>query len=245
MERWCEQNSGANVSVKMRLASSLGTMANKKAWWPRRLHVEGENVKGRIVASKYAKVFPRLKQLPVQDPTYQQQVDVVKDEILKATEPLHTDDVIHAQVDLILEDIADNVKELVTLLVNAPQGRHHGSVFGRYWLELRRAEDSIFNQLKSVRLLMAAMEQLGVAQFEAEATDRIAFEDLGAVSARPEVVISVHDKDLFRKWCVEANLFRELNMHHGTAQSLTRARLLDGNVEPDGVTAFVHTKFTK
>jgi hypothetical protein len=34
-------------------------------------------------------------------------------------------------------------------------------------------------------------------------------------------------------------------MHHGTAESLTKERLLNGLAEPDGVTAYHSTKFTK
>lgn len=204
------------------------------------------------MASKYEKVFPKLKKLPVQDPTYQQQVDVVKTSILENQEvpvsgemKLDSDDLVHAHIELCLEEIAETVKELCGAILKAPRGRRHASVLARYWLELRKVEDSVANELKNVRLLLTAMEQLGVEQFEVEATDRIRFDELGAVSSRPEVVIKVHDPDVFRDWCVKNQLFRSLNMHHGTAQALTRGLLVDGKTEPDGITAYVHTKFTK
>jgi hypothetical protein len=99
--------------------------------------------------------------------------------------------------------------------------------------------------LKNVRLLLTAMEQLGVPQFEVEAVDIVHFDDLGRVRTQPEVVAKVYDKDTFREWCLEENLKRELNMHPGTVASLTRVRLLNGGDEPPGVQAFVNTKFAK
>lgn len=196
--------------------------------------------------SKYEKVFPRLKPLPVDDMDYQQKADVVKQTILEHRGDSPTDDYMcQALVETSLDAIADEVKTICHLITTAPNGRQHGTVFGRYWLLLRRVEDSISQQLKNVRLLLYTMEQLGVEQFEVEGADSVKLDDLGRVKTMAEVVIKIRDKDKFRDWCVEQNLFRELNMHHSAATALTKMRLLNGDVEPEGVEAFFNIKFTK
>jgi hypothetical protein len=198
------------------------------------------------VASKYEKIFHRLKPMPVEDMDYQAKANVVKEMILEHRSLTPTDDYLRqALVESSLEAIAEEVKTICELITQAPSGRRHASVFGRYWLLLRKVEDSIEEQLKNVRLLLYAVDQLGVEQFVAEGTDSMRFDELGYVRTAPEVVTKVLDRDRFRDWCMEAGLFRELNLHHGTTNSLTKARLIDGLPEPDGVQAFFNNKLHK
>jgi hypothetical protein len=130
------------------------------------------------VPSKYEKVFPTLKKLPVDDLSYQAKADFIKDQILHATES-PDDLVVHEYISESLENIGDEVKSLMRLLINAPRGRRHAAVFGRYWLELRRIEGFLEEQLKAARLLLYAYDQLGVEQFEAEGVDILKFDELG------------------------------------------------------------------
>jgi len=198
--------------------------------------------------SKYDKVFPRLKKLPVEDMDYQQKANVVKEQILAAqpVESPATNDVeTHAKIEVILEEIAELIKELCETVIAGHAGRRYASVYARYWRHLRNIEDYLDNQLKIVRLLLYAEEQLGLEQFEVEGTDKIGLDDLGSVYSQPEIVIKVVDRDKFRTWCIEQGLLRELNLHHGTATSLTKTRLVNGEEEPPGVEAYHSKKFTK
>jgi hypothetical protein len=201
------------------------------------------------VASKYDKVFPRLKKLPVEDMGYQQKANVVKDTILSTPKPegsiLQHDELVRTRIELILEDYAAATKELVEVIMAGIGGRQHAVVMARYWLLLRQCEKHVDEQLKSIRLLLYAVEQLGVEQFSVEGTGKIGLDDLGTVYVQPEVVVKVRDKDALRDWYVKQGLFRELNAHHGTTTSQTKVLLLKGEPEPDGVEAFFNEKFTK
>jgi hypothetical protein len=146
--------------------------------------------------SKYEKVFPKLKALPVEDVAYQQIVENVKGEIINATGRVNgatlNDDLVHAAVLTTLDELSESVKGLCDVLVQAAAGRRYGSVFARLWLHVRTVEDHLNEQLKQVRLLKEAYEQLGVTQFEAEGLDLLST-DLGRVQRRPEITIKIHD----------------------------------------------------
>lgn len=204
--------------------------------------------------SKYDKVFPTLKRVPVDDIDYQQKTDVVKQELASGAQPDPPGDdmLVHALIDECLDDIAEATKTICQTVVAAHKKRMHASVLGRYWLELRRIEDVMESQIKNVRLLLNAVEQLGMAQFEVEGADSMRFDELGNVYLKPEIVVKVRDRDALRDWYRDNGLYRELNPHHGAMQSLVKLRhlqSLEGQIEEDpnlpGVEAFYNTKFTK
>lgn len=197
------------------------------------------------MASKYEKLFPTLKPLPVQDVKYQALVDGVKSQILEGGHQSTDDDLVDEAITETLENIEDEVTALCTMLIEAGKGRRQGHVFGRYWLQLRRIESGIDDRLKAARLLLEAYQQLGSNQLQAEGMKSLNLEGLGRVLLQPEVQVKVMNPDALRQWCIEAGLSRSLNIHHGTIQSLTKERLIGGLSAPEGVEAFVHTKLTK
>lgn len=192
------------------------------------------------MASKYAKILGKLTPLPPADATYQAKVDEVKREILMSLreegQPSTTD------IPALLESISKQVVTLHVIFIHALNGKRYASTIADVYTELRRVEDALEEHAKEVRLLLAAYGQLLVEQYKVEGTTSLKLASGYAVRTQPEPQAQVIDKEAFRKWCIEHGLGEALVLPWPTTNSLTKERLLDGQAEPDGVKAYIHTK---
>lgn len=193
------------------------------------------------MASKYAKILGHLPALPPADADYQAKVDAVKAEILAEREPIGVE-TLDAIVSTNLHEITKSVSVLHAALLEAAGGQHHASTFARCYATLRRIENELDEHTKEVRLLLKAYEQLTINQYEVEGTMNLKLDTGASVRVQPEPYAQVIDRDAFHDWCRANGLERSMQLPWMTTNSLTKARLLDGQPEPDGVRAFVNTK---
>lgn len=197
------------------------------------------------MASKYAKVLPNLKPLPNEDLDHQQRLDEVKQSIVQ-----NADDSIDAATatelmrNLTHEACMQMASVYETALHAAPN--QYASTLAHVYSLLRLTEEKLANSLKDVRLVLEAYEQLVVQQYEVECINNIKLDNGSSVRTEPQPYAKVIDREKFRQWCLRNGFEREMHLHTQTTQSITKQRLLDGQPEPDGVSAFVRTtvKFT-
>jgi hypothetical protein len=104
--------------------------------------------------------------------------------------------------------------------------------------EKARAEDVV----SDINLRLEAVAQLLTDQYEAEGTSMLRLEDGQSVSVQYEPYAQVVDKEAFRLWCLAQGLERSMALPWQTTNSLTKTRLLEGEPEPDGITATARTK---
>ncbi len=123
----------------------------------------------------------------------------------------------------------------------------HAAHFALQYAAIRREIDEIKRQNSEANLRLEAYSQLLIDQYEVEGTTSLTLDNGDVIRTQAEPYLIVEDKETFRQWCLKEGLERELHMLWQTANSLAKARLLEGDPEPDGTKAYVRTKivFTK
>jgi len=108
---------------------------------------------------------------------------------------------------------------------------------------LRRAKAELEEREKEINLWLEALNQLGCDAYETDDISSLTLGDGSSVRSQPEVYAGVEDKERFRLWCIKNGYEKELSMQWATMNMLTKKRLEAGQPEPDGVKAWVKTKF--
>lgn len=191
---------------------------------------------------KYDKVVEHLKPLPVQDQTYQDKVEKVKDELTADTTytpeslvKLYREMREGMNPDAGLEEIIahldgrDSIAEERTALID---------LLGKDGLEALLYECNL--KIEAVTQLIFKSEddgEPGWGAYGAKA-NAVRLQDGTSVSVQEEPRCKVEDKEKFRQWCIQNGLENALQLWPSTMESLTRERLLKGQPEPDGVTAY-------
>ena len=186
---------------------------------------------------KYAAVLPKLPKFPLVEPERRDVVEAVKQEILAADE---------FQVELSLDALLDQFSSILGIVVRRQKGvtggRQHASEFAKAYAELRKINDILDFWKSSIGLLIEAYTALMVEQFEIEGISGVKLENGQPVNTYSEPYAQVTDKEAFRLWCIKQGLETQLALPWQTTNALTKARLLEGESEPDGVTCFSKTK---
>lgn len=129
----------------------------------------------------------------------------------------------------------------VKLAVLAEMPRH-ASAFAKRYAEIRREKNALEDQVSELNLQLTAVEQLMVDQYEVEGTTSLKLDTGESVAVQIEPYASVQDKDKFRQWCIAEGLENLMSIPWSTTNSLVKQRLLDGQPEPPGVTAYARSK---
>ena len=149
------------------------------------------------------------------------------DAVVRKLKPLEQEQTYQEKLNIIKDEVED--KKTITLL--------------KEWVRLRTEKKEIEEDLSKINKYLAAYEQLIETAYEQEGTSSIRLASGPSVSIQYEPYSTVQDKEAFRKWCIENGLENSLSLAWQTMNSLTKERLLKGEPEPDGVKAFVKTKF--
>jgi len=110
------------------------------------------------------------------------------------------------------------------------------------YVGLRGEKDQADEVLSHINLMLEAYKQLLADAYEAKGITSMKLDTGPSVSIQLEPKAKVEDRDAFREWCIENDLERSLVLPWQTANALTKERLLKGQPEPDGVTAYIYTK---
>jgi hypothetical protein len=116
------------------------------------------------------------------------------------------------------------------------------SALASEYVMLRGEEDQLDEQLSSLHLRMAAIEQMTTEQFEAEGATSMKLVSGHSLSVQVEPYTRVVDKDATRLWAIANGLERSLALPWQTLNAISKERLLAGEPGPDGTELSARTK---
>jgi len=190
----------------------------------------------RARRGKYAGLTDTLPKIPLVDPSRREIVELVQQSILKpevghllATQTL--------DIDSTLKQIDAAVHNINAAIVGGTEGRRWASEFARLYALVRHVRERMGTMDSLLSVTEEAMKVLMVEQMEIEGTSSIRLADGQLISTYPEPYAKVVDKDLFREWCIQEGLMRQLALPWATTNSLLKQRLIAGEPEPPGVEA--------
>ncbi len=114
----------------------------------------------------------------------------------------------------------------------------------RAYIGFRKIRDEQKDKLSAANLSLEAAAQLLIEQFEVEGIESKKLETGEAVSIHPEPYPAVNDSEAFRQWCVKEGLERSMKLSWQSTAAIIKERLLNGDPEPPGVTAYVKQKLS-
>jgi len=192
---------------------------------------------------KYAEIIDELPKDFGEDPDRQEKINAIKRSILDATRADGKPPLDSEAVEDFVGDIAAMCKVLNDELIQCVVGKHYASHFARVYRDLRKLKLVLAEQEKTTDLLIDAYFQLMEAQYEAEGITSLSMDDDGSkVRVQYEPHAKVTDKDAHRKWAIKEGLENSLMLPWQTTNALTKAALLRGDPEPDGVEAINRPK---
>lgn len=110
------------------------------------------------------------------------------------------------------------------------------------YIQERKEKDQIEADLYRQNLRIEALSQLIIDQYEAEGISTLKLADNSSVRTQPEPYTAVKDREVFRKWCIEAGYANQMALPWQTTNAIAKDRLLKGLPEPEGCQVFVKTK---
>jgi hypothetical protein len=187
------------------------------------------------MASKYAKVIEGLPNLPPEDPSYQEEINKIKAEIVAAE--VHTPESLAKNYSLFRFGTSGGLQFLGQEFVDEMV-----KLLGKEGLEDLR---------KEAQKKVTAYEQLldesydsddpGWGQYGAQ-PNTLKLQSGASVSIQKEPTGKVVNKDSFRLWCISNGLENSLQLWPTTMNSLVKERVLDGQPTPDGIEVYVKSK---
>lgn len=192
---------------------------------------------------KYADIIDDLPKDFGEEPERQEKLNAIKRDILGATPNSDKPPMASEAVEDFVGDIAAMMKVLNDELIQCVAGKHYASHFARVYRDLRKLKKVFAEQEKVTDLLIDAYTQLMVDQYEAEGITSLSIDDDGSVvRIQYEPHAKVTDKDAHRLWAIKEGLENSLMLPWPTTNALTKAALLRGEPEPDGVEAINRPK---
>lgn len=199
---------------------------------------------------KYAHVVENLPRLPGGDPDRQVAIDATRAAILRPRvdapgtpqhEPPWLDENRLNEVDRELADAEHSVEHALHHATRLASGRQHAAVLAQGYALARKIKDALGDLESSAQLLIDAYEGLMVAQMEVEGVASMRLIDGSSVSTYQEPYPKVVDKELFRVWCIQQGLEKEMHLWPSRTAKLVKEMLLGGEAEPPGVETYAKT----
>lgn len=189
---------------------------------------------------KYASVIGKLPAMGI-DPSRRDAVAKAQDQIKEP--PAGDEDTDGAIARHLVEEIRERVHLLVHYKKRQTAGRPWASEYARAYAECRGIRESLIAEFDGAfSLLIEAYQWLMTEQMEVEGTTAITLANGQPVHTYQEPQAKVEDPAAFLAWCMrEPDLRSKLTLPWATTNALTKARLLNGEPEPDGVTIWAKT----
>lgn len=106
---------------------------------------------------------------------------------------------------------------------------------------IRLKKDSLKEVISQVQLDLDAATQLMIAKFEEDDIASIRLNTGRSISVEYELTAKVEDREVFRLWCIENGLERELRLWPSTTDSMVKTMIMEGKKEPPGTKVFSRT----
>jgi hypothetical protein len=190
---------------------------------------------------KYSHVIDTLPRYLGTEPKYQERVDAVKQKIC-ASEIVINDELLKDALGVALDTVKKKVTGVCGALIEARGPKNYASTYAFIYTQIRAVKEELEAHLSNLNLIETAYTQLMQDQFEVEGSKSLTLESGGNVRIQLEPYTKVEDPDAFRRWCIDNGMENELQLPWMTANSLCKARLSEGEPEPDGVKLFSKPK---
>lgn len=143
-----------------------------------------------------------------------------------------------------LQPLDESYQEKVEKVKTEIRGQIEPREFLKAYIGFRKVRDVEKDRLSAANLSLEAAAQLLIEQFEMEGVESKRLDTGEAVSIHPEPYPAVVDAEAFRAWCVEQGLERSMKLSWQSTSAIVKERLLNGEPEPPGVTAYMKQKLS-
>jgi hypothetical protein len=193
---------------------------------------------------KYSHIIDKLPRILGTEGPYQVKIDEVKDLIINAASlPPHEEEQLYAYIENALIRMTEAAAQIENSILRLSGGRRHASVFAKIQRTIRQVKAAHEEEVEArINLLLMAMEQLVVDQYEVEGTTSIQLDGGGTVRVQYEPHAVVKDREPYRKWCVNEGLETQMSLAWQTTNALLKQRLLEGLDPMPGVEAYSKAK---
>lgn len=118
----------------------------------------------------------------------------------------------------------------------------HATWLAQIYADIRDEKEEAETAMSAINLRLEAVKQLMADQFENEGVSALHTDSGRRISIYLEPYAQVVDREAFRVWCeADPDLRRKMALPWQSTNSLTKARLLEGEPEPPGVTIWAKT----
>lgn len=165
---------------------------------------------------KYDAVVKELAPRPPDDPSRQERLETIKKLLL-----------VQNNGDLSANDLADSY-----------------ALARRRLAEIETAAYNIGLVIEALTQMLCASQDAGAEGWGqyGVADNAIRLPDGSTIRHQREPYGKVTDKEAFRKWCIANGYENQLQLWPTTMNAITKERLVKGEPEPDGVTAYSYSK---
>lgn len=141
----------------------------------------------------------------------------------------------------------DKVNALREEIEADPEFQRQAGTIGETYAALRREAEVVTSQLSDIKLRLTAVMLIMLDQYEVECVTGMTMRNGDKVRWNPEPHLIVTDKEVFRQWCLQNELERDMVLPWGKANKLVKDMLIDGRGEPPGAECYMRPKvnFTK
>lgn len=115
-----------------------------------------------------------------------------------------------------------------------------GDLYGR----AREEKEKIENELSGCNLIIAALEQMTLQQFDAQQMDMFRLDDGSSISRKDDVYTALEDQEKFLAWIDKTGKRSLLSVHYQTMNSLAKQMLENNEELPPGIKAFFRQGLT-
>jgi len=139
-------------------------------------------------------------------------------------------------------DYQQKVQAVKDAMTADPDFRMHASWLAQEYAGLRDEKEQAEVAVSEINLRLEAVKQFMADQFEIEGLASLRTDSGRSISIFLEPYSQIVDREMFRAWCdADPDLRRKMMLPWQTTNALTKARLLEGEPEPPGVTIWAKT----
>ena len=115
------------------------------------------------------------------------------------------------------------------------------AAFGRFIRTEKDVKEKLEAEVSEHEVEIAALSELIFPDMIAQRVENIRVEGAGTLYPRFDPMVTVRDKEVFRKWCIENGFEEQLALPWSTANAVAKERLEAGKEEMPGTELYLKT----
>lgn len=190
---------------------------------------------------KYDKIIGKLPRMLDEEPKRQEKINAMKDAILQ---PLQVDEETfnHVECQQLLNEALGKLDLMMDLFTRMTNGKRHANELARAHAVLRRVGEDIDERESKLHLILDAVNQLIVEQYEVESTKSLTLENGDGVAVQHEPYTQTTDRDAVREWAIKTGLERSLTLPWQALNTHVKELMLLGEPAPPGTKVWARAK---